>query len=94
MSGLMVGFVGTFAGFGLGLLFCENIDAIKEFLEGLSGKELFSAEIYFLSKLPAKVEMTEVTLVVVMSLVLSLLATLYPSYKASKTDPVEALRYE
>lgn len=94
MSGLTVGVVGTFAGFALGLLFCENIDAIKTFLEGLSGKELFSAEIYFLSHLPAKVDMTEVALVVVMSLVLSLLATLYPSYKASKTDPVEALRYE
>lgn len=94
MSGLTIGVVGTFAGFGLGLLFCENIDAIKEFLESLSGRELFSAEIYFLSKLPAKVEMGEVLTVVVMSLVLSLLSTLYPSYKASKTDPVEALRYE
>ena len=51
MSGLTVGFVGTFAGFVLGLLFCENIDSIKTFLEGLSGRELFSAEIYFLSKL-------------------------------------------
>lgn len=94
MSGLTIGFVGTFAGFGLGLLFCENIDAIKEFLESLSGRELFSAEIYFLSHLPAKVEMKEVFMVVGMSLILSLLATLYPSYKASKTDPVEALRYE
>ena len=94
MSGLTIGVVGTFAGFALGMLFCENIDAIKEFLEGLSGRELFSAEIYFLSKLPAKVEMGEVTMVVVMSLVLSLLSTIYPSYKASKTDPVEALRYE
>ena len=94
MSGLTVGVVGTLAGFALGLLFCENIDAIKTFLEGLSGRELFSAEIYFLSHLPAKVDMSEVTMVVVMSLALSLLATLYPSYKASKTDPVEALRYE
>ncbi len=94
MSGLTVGVLGTMAGFVLGLLFCENIDAIKEFLEGLSGRELFSAEIYFLSHLPAKVDMQEVVLVVLMSLVLSLLATLYPSYKASKTDPVEALRYE
>ena len=94
MSGLTVGVVGTLAGFALGLLFCENIDAIKTFLEGLSGRELFSAEIYFLSHLPAKVDMSEVAMVVVMSLALSLLATLYPSYKASKTDPVEALRYE
>lgn len=94
MSGLTVGVVGTLAGFILGLAFCYNIDSIKNALENLSGKELFSAEIYFLSKLPAKVDMTEVCVVVCMSLVLALLSTIYPSYKASKTDPVEALRYE
>ncbi len=94
MSGVTVGAAGTLAGFLLGLAFCYNIDAIKSFLEGLSGRELFSAEIYFLSHLPAKVDLTEVAVVVTMSLVLSLLATIYPSWKASKTDPVEALRYE
>lgn len=94
MSGLTVGVLGTLGGFLAGLAFCYNIDAIKEALESLSGRELFSAEIYFLSHLPAKVDMQEVLIVVGMSLLLSLLATLYPSYKASKTDPVEALRYE
>jgi len=94
MSGLTVGLVGTMAGVVLGLLFSYNIDAIKSWLEGLSGKNLFSAEIYFLSHLPAKVDLNEVLIVAVMSLVLSLLATLYPSWKAGKTDPVEALRYE
>lgn len=94
MSGLTVGVLGTLAGFLLGLTFCYNIDSIKNILEQLSGRELFSAEIYFLSHLPAKVDMVEVAVVVAMSLGLSLLATLYPSYKASKTDPVEALRYE
>ena len=94
LAGLTVGAVGTLAGVGLGLAFCYNIDSIKNWLEGLSGKELFSAEIYFLSHLPAKVDLPEVALIASMSLVLAFLATLYPSWKASKTDPVEALRYE
>ena len=80
--------------FILGLLFCYNIDGIKNWLESLSGHELFSAEIYFLSHLPAKVDINEVLWVAGMSLALAFLATLYPSWKASKTDPVEALRYE
>ncbi len=94
LAGLTVGAVGTLAGTLLGLLFCYNIDSIKNWLEGLSGKELFSAEIYFLSHLPAKVDLPEVALIAGMSLALAFLATLYPSWKASKTDPVEALRYE
>lgn len=94
MSGVTVGFIGTFLGLLLGLVFSYNIDAIKRFLESLSGHELFSAQIYFLSHLPAKVDLAQVSVIVGMSLGLSLLATVYPSYKASKTDPVEALRYE
>lgn len=94
MDGAFIGVVGTLIGLGLGVVFCENIDSIRRFLEGLSGRELFSAEIYFLSKLPAEIDWIEVGVVVGVSLLLSFLATIYPAYRAAKFDPVEALRYE
>ena len=74
--------------------FASNIETIRQWLQGLTGTELFAAEIYFLSHLPAKVEAMDVASVVGMALVLSILATLYPSWRAARLDPVEALRYE
>ena len=94
IDGLFVGVVGTLAGLSVGLLVSYNIEPIRQFLGRLAGQDLFSAEIYFLSQLPSKTDMKEVIAVTVMALSLSFLATLYPSWKASKTDPVEALRYE
>ncbi len=94
MSGASIGFFGTMFGVLLGLLFCDNIENIRQLLQSLTGTDLFSAEIYFLSQLPAKVEPLEVMNVVVMALFLSFAATIYPSWRAAKLDPVEALRYE
>jgi lipoprotein-releasing system permease protein len=94
IAGASIGVVGTFFGFLLGLAFSTNIENIRQFIQGIIGTELFSAEIYFLTKLPARVDSGDVIATVVMGLVLSFLATLYPSWRAARLDPVEALRYE
>ncbi|MFO1039989.1 MAG: lipoprotein-releasing ABC transporter permease subunit [Geminicoccaceae bacterium] len=94
LSGASIGAGGTLLGFFLGLAFALNIDSIRRTLERLTGTELWSPEIRFLSQLPAKVETGDVLSVVAMGLILSFLATLYPAWRAARLDPVEALRYE
>ena len=94
LAGASVGVMGTILGFGLGVAFADNIEAIRQLLQRFTGTDLFSNEIYFLSTLPAKVEPGEVALVVGMAFALSFLATIYPSWRAARLDPVEALRYE
>jgi len=94
IAGSSIGFVGTLAGVILGVVFCANIESIRQFLSSLTGTELFSPEIYFLSQMPAKIDPGEVIFVVSMALGLAFLATLYPSWRAARLDPVEALRYE
>lgn len=93
ICGSMIGFVGTFFGFVIGVLFSANINSIKEFIEGLTGTTLFNPAIYFLSNLPSKILVSDVVLIVLMSLLISFLATLYPAYRASKSQPAEILRY-
>lgn len=94
IAGSSIGALGAFCGATFGLLFSWNIDSIRKAIESLSGTELFRAEIYFLSKLPARVDLNEVLLVVFIALLLTFLASLYPAWRASRLDPVEALRYE
>ena len=94
MTGASIGIIGTLAGTVLGLLFCWKIGSIQGFIESISGAELFAAEIYFLSTLPALVNPTEVGLVIAMALGLSFLASLYPAWRAGRIAPAEVLRHE
>jgi lipoprotein-releasing system permease protein len=94
ITGASIGVVGTLVGLLAGVVICRNIEAIRQFLSWLTSTELFPPTLYFLSRLPADMDLTETTAVVVMALALSLLATLYPSWRAARLDPVEALRYE
>jgi lipoprotein-releasing system permease protein len=93
MVGSSVGVVGTLLGVALGVVFCLNIDRLQHFLERLTGTSLFNPEVYFLSQLPAELRWQEVLQVAVMALVLAFLATVFPSWRAARTDPVEALRH-
>lgn len=94
IAGATIGVSGTLAGLALGMLVCLNIDSIRWFVSWLTDTELFPAELYYLSELPAKMDAGETVSVVIMALSLSVLASVYPAWRASRLDPVEALRYE
>jgi lipoprotein-releasing system permease protein len=94
LTGASIGFSGTLAGADLGIAFAKNIETIRQFLESITGTELFADEIYFLSQLPAIIDWQDVIAVVGMAFTLSIAATIYPAWRASRLDPVEALRYE
>ncbi|AGB70802.1 MULTISPECIES: lipoprotein-releasing ABC transporter permease subunit [Rhizobium] len=94
MTGAAIGVVGTFAGVILGVLVCLNIESIRQFFSWISGTVIFNPEVYFLSKLPAQMNLSETISVIVMALTLSFLATIFPAWRASRLDPVQALRYE
>jgi lipoprotein-releasing system permease protein len=94
MTGAAIGVTGTLAGVLLGVVVCLNVESIRQFFSWLSGTTIFNPELYFLSQLPAIMDFRETFSVILMALVLSFLATLFPAWRAAKLDPVEALRYE
>jgi lipoprotein-releasing system permease protein len=92
-TGMMLGVIGTMLGLVLGVVAAENLEAIKAWIENITGQEILVANIYFLSTLPTKLNLTEVVVIVLASLLISLLATIYPAIKAASTQPAEALRH-
>lgn len=94
ICGSFIGVVGTISGFLLGLFICWNADRIRTAIQWISGVDVFNPEIYYLARVPVKIDSAQTYWVVAMALTLSVLATLYPSWRAAKLDPVEALRYE
>lgn len=94
LSGSLIGVIGTIAGALGGALFVLNIDAIEQFLSWLFNTDLFPADVYYFNAIPAKMQWSEVALIVGWSLFMSFVATIYPAWRAARLDPVEALRYE
>jgi lipoprotein-releasing system permease protein len=94
ITGASIGVIGTLAGLLLGVVVCSNIENIRKFISWLTNTEVFSPELYYLSQLPAEMDVRQTVLIVFMALALSILATIYPSWRAASLDPVEALRYE
>ena len=94
MNGFFIGFIGTILGLILGILFCQNINQIKDFLELFMDSNLFSEEIYFFSQLPVIIEVKEIVLIVLISLFLSFVATIYPAFKASRVEPIHLIKWE
>ncbi len=94
VQGALIGMIGTLIGAVVGVIIALNIDTIIPFIESLFKVQFLAKDVYYISDLPSKLEWNDVITIVVMSFILSLLATLYPSYKASTINPAEALRYE
>ena len=94
VQGVVIGLIGTLAGSVSGVLLTLNLNVVVPFIENLFSVHFLAKDVYYISELPADLRYHEVIMVSAMSFAISLLATLYPSYRASKTQPAEALRYE
>ena len=93
VTGSAVGVIGAMLGLAVGLLLANNLELVRKLVESLANVDVFSPEIYFLSKLPSRIDSGEVMSVVAMAIGLSLLAAIYPAWRAARLDPVEILRY-
>ncbi|MBU6459729.1 MAG: lipoprotein-releasing ABC transporter permease subunit [Proteobacteria bacterium] len=94
VQGILIGVIGTLIGVGFGILVARNIDVIVPFIEHVTGVHFLSRKVYYISEVPSRLEWHDVYVTALVSMLLSFLATLYPSWRASRTNPAEALRYE
>ena len=94
LSGTSIGVIGAALGTVLGVVVAIYIEPIRKFFQWATGRDLFPAELYYLSELPSRLEFTTVVGIVVLAIALAFLATIYPAWKAANTDPVEVLRNE
>ncbi len=94
MVGASIGFLGTVIGSFFGLLLAANAENIRAWVSDVIGVRLFPPEVFFLSTLPSKVDLGEITIILAMALGLSFIATIYPAWRAAQYEPIEALRYE
>ena len=94
INGFFIGLCGTILGFILGIIFCMNINDIKQMLEYLLNFELFSEEIYFFTKLPVIIDFVQISKILILSLFLSFIATIYPSIKASRVEPINLIKWD
>ena len=90
--GLVIGLIGTLSGAFLGILFSLNIKFIQKFIENLFNTDLFAKEVYYLSSLPSRLDFFEVLSVVIISLIISILSTVFPAYRSSKIDPIKIIK--
>jgi lipoprotein-releasing system permease protein len=94
VQGSLIGVIGTLIGVASGVLLAINVETIVPFIEGVLDMNLFPADVYYISKLPAKLDWGDVSSISMLALGLAFLATLYPSWRAANVQPAEALRYE
>ena len=94
VQGSLIGVIGTVLGVVSGVVLALNVETVVPMIEHLVGKDLFPADVYYISKLPSKLIWGDVATIAMVALVLAFLATLYPSWRASRVQPAEALRYE
>ncbi len=94
VQGSLIGFIGTFIGLIGGLLLAENVTSIVSGLQHVLGVNIFASSAYYVDYLPSKIESSDIITICLLSMLMSLVATLYPAWRASKVQPAEALRYE